>query len=138
MSEEKLESSLQILVADDDPSILKLVKAILENDGFEVVTARDGKEAFKFLQSGETFVAGVFDVVMPYVQGTELVKYMQANDRFREIPVIMITAEQNPRLSQESLQAGATAFLAKPFTGSQLKNTLRTILEKKGIIKPEA
>jgi CheY-like chemotaxis protein len=115
----------KVLVADDDPAILRLVKTIVEKEGFAVVPARDGKEAYKLLQSGEEFAAAIFDVVMPYIQGTELVKYMQSEKRLMKIPVIMMTAEQNSRLSSESFSAGAVAFLPKPFTASQLQTMLR-------------
>lgn len=123
-------SGQQILVADDDPAILRLVKAVVETEGFTVVTARDGKEAYKILQSGENFAAAIFDVVMPYIQGTELVRYMQSEKRLMKIPVIMMTAEQNPRLSSDSFSAGAIAFLPKPFTNSQLKMMLKMFVQK--------
>jgi len=123
-------SGQQILVADDDPAILRLVKAVVETEGFTVITARDGKEAYKILQSGEPFAAAIFDVVMPYIQGTELVRYMQSEKRLMKIPVIMMTAEQNPRLSSDSFSAGAIAFLPKPFTNSQLKMMLKMFVQK--------
>ena len=125
MNEEQTGEKLQVLVADDDPAILRLVKALVEREGYAVLTARDGKEAYKLLQSGEKFSAAIFDVVMPYIQGTELVRYMQSEKRLMKIPVIMMTAEQNPRLSSESFSAGAVAFLPKPFTSSQLQVMLR-------------
>jgi CheY-like chemotaxis protein len=120
----------KILVADDDPAILRLVKAIIEKEGYTVITARDGKEAYKILQSGESFIAAVFDVVMPYIQGTELVRYMQSEKRLMKIPVIMMTAEQNSRLSSDSFAAGAVAFLPKPFTNAQLQTMLRMFIRQ--------
>lgn len=130
MSEQQSGVQKQVLVADDDPAILRLVKIIVEKEGYAVVSARDGKEAYKLLQSGEPFSAAIFDVVMPYIQGTELVKYMQSEKRLMKIPVIMMTAEQNPRLSSESFAAGAIAFLPKPFTTSQLQTMLRMFVQK--------
>lgn len=119
-----------VLVADDDPAILRLVRAIVEREGYSAVTARDGKEAFKYLQSGEKFAAAIFDVVMPYIQGTELARFMQDDERLRRIPVIMMTAEQNSRLSAESFEAGAVAFLPKPFTNAQLQAMLREFVAR--------
>ena len=130
MSEDQSDVTKQVLVADDDPAILRLVKVVVEKEGYMVVSARDGKEAYKLLHSGETFAAAIFDVVMPYIQGTELVKYMQSEKRLMKIPVIMMTAEQNPRLSSESFTAGAVAFLPKPFTTSQLQTILRMFVHK--------
>ena len=130
MSEQEQGEQWQILVADDDPAILRLVKAIVEKEGFTVTPARDGKEAYEFLQSEVKFSAVIFDVVMPYIQGTELVRYMKSEKRLMHIPVIMMTAEQNPRLSSESYAAGAVAFLPKPFTASQLKMMLEVFVQK--------
>jgi CheY-like chemotaxis protein len=130
MGEQEQGEQWQILVADDDPAILRLVKAIVEKEGFTVISARDGKEAYKFLQSEDKFSAVIFDVVMPYIQGTELVRYMKSEKRLMHIPVIMMTAEQNPRLSSESYAAGAVAFLPKPFTASQLKMMLEVFVQK--------
>ena len=130
MSEQEIDEQWQILVADDDPAILRLVKAIVEKEGFTVISARDGKEAYKLLQAEDKFSAVIFDVVMPYIQGTELVRYMKSEKRLMNIPVIMMTAEQNPRLSSESYAAGAVAFLPKPFTASQLKMMLEVFVQK--------
>ncbi len=131
MSEAENEQEKKVLVADDDPAILRLVKAIVEKEGYSVISARDGKEAYKLLQSGDPFDAAIFDVVMPYIQGTELVKFMQSDERLAAIPVIMMTAEQNSTLSSTSFSAGAVAFLPKPFSASQLKSMLQMFTRAK-------
>lgn len=120
----------KILVADDDPAILRLVQAIAEKDGFQVVLAHDGREAYKILQSDDSFTLAIFDVVMPYIQGTELAKHMKSEKKLMNIPVIMMTAEQNPRLSSESFSAGAVVFLPKPFTPSQLQVMLKMVANR--------
>jgi CheY-like chemotaxis protein len=118
----------RILVADDDPAILRLVKAILEKEGFIVTTARDGKEAYKALQESAGITAAVFDVVMPHIPGPELVRYMKTEKRLMNIPVMMMTAEQDPKLSRDSFAAGAIVFLPKPFTTAQLQTMLRMLV----------
>jgi len=118
----------RILVADDDPAILRLVKAILEKEGFIVTTARDGKEAYKALQESASITAAVFDVVMPHIPGPDLVRYMKTEKRFMNIPVMMMTAEQDPKLSRDSFAAGAVVFLPKPFTTTQLQTMLRMLV----------
>lgn len=130
MDAQQTNAQQQILVADDDPAILRLVKAIAEKEGFNVILARDGREAYKLLQSGEKFDVAIFDVVMPYIQGTELTRFMQSEKKLKDIPVIMMTAEQNPRLSSESFSAGAVVFLPKPFTTSQLQVMIRMLVSK--------
>ncbi len=120
----------RILVADDDPAILRLVTAIVEKEGYEVVPARDGREAYRLLQTGGDFLACVFDVMMPHIQGPEIVRYMKTEKRLMRIPVMMMTAEQNPKLSSDSFAAGAVVFLPKPFTTSQLQIMLRMLIGK--------
>jgi len=132
LTEEQLETPQRILVADDDPAILRLVTAIVQKEGYKVVPARDGKEAYKILQSDSEFIAGIFDVVMPHIQGPELVRYMKTEQRLMKIPVMMMTAEQNPKLSSDSFSAGAVVFLPKPFTTAQLQIMLRMLISKSG------
>jgi CheY-like chemotaxis protein len=132
LTEEQVVTPQRILVADDDPAILRLVTAIVEKEGYKVVPARDGKEAYKILQSDSEFIAGIFDVVMPHIQGPELVRYMKTEKRLMKIPVMMMTAEQNPKLSSDSFSAGAVVFLPKPFTTAQLQIMLRMLISKSG------
>jgi two-component system sensor histidine kinase/response regulator len=120
----------RILVADDDPAILRLVTTLLEKDNYTVVTARDGREAYKHLQSDPSFIAAVLDVVMPHISGPELVRYMKTEKRLMRIPVMMMTAEQDPKLSSDSFAAGAVVFLPKPFTTAQLQIMLQMLIGK--------
>ncbi len=122
--------SRRVLVADDDPAILKLVKTILEKEGYQVVGARDGREAYKILQNDPDFTAGIFDVVMPHISGPELVRFMKTEKRLMKIPVMMMTAEQDPKLSSDSFSAGAVVFLPKPFTTAQLHIMLQMLVGK--------
>jgi len=120
----------RVLVADDDPAILRLVRTILEREGFSVVGARDGREAYKALQSEADFTVAVFDVVMPHISGPELARYMRSEKRLMRIPVVMMTAEQDPKLSSDSFAAGAVVFLPKPFATTQLQMMVRMLVGK--------
>lgn len=126
------QASRRILVADDDPAILRLVQTILEKDNYDVVTARDGREAYKILQKDTDFIAAVLDVVMPQISGPELVRHMKTEKRLMRIPVMMMTAEQDPKLSSDSFAAGAVVFLPKPFTTAQLQTMLQMLIGKGG------
>lgn len=120
----------RILIADDDPAILRLVATILEKENFSVVLARDGREAYKILQTDTNFTAAILDVVMPHISGPELVRYMKTENRLMRIPVMMMTAEQDPKLSSDSFSAGAVVFLPKPFTTAQLQIMLQMLIGK--------
>src|ERR1041384_3944554 len=121
----------RMLVADDDPAILRLIATILEKENFNVVMARDGREAYKILQSDPNFTAAILDVVMPHISGPELVRYMKSEERLQRIPVMMMTAEQDPKLSSDSFTAGACVFLPKPFTTAQLQIMLQMLIGTK-------
>jgi CheY-like chemotaxis protein len=121
----------RMLVADDDPAILRLIATILEKENYRVVMARDGREAYKILQSDPNFTAAILDVVMPHISGPELVRYMKSEDRLQRIPVMMMTAEQDPKLSSDSFTAGACVFLPKPFTTAQLQIMLQMLIGTK-------
>ena len=120
----------RVLVADDDPAILTLVKTILEKDNYSVVNARDGREAYKILQHDQNFTAAILDVVMPHISGPELARYMKSEQKLMHIPVMMMTAEQDPKLSSDSFAAGAVVFLPKPFTTAQLQIMLQMLSGK--------
>ena len=109
---------------------MRLVSAILEKENYGVVAARDGREAYKILQSDPGFTAAIFDVVMPHISGPELVRYMKSEKRLMKIPVMMMTAEQDPKLSSDSFSAGAVVFLPKPFTTAQLHIMLQMLIGK--------
>ena len=130
--EHQINSGRRILLADDDPAILRLVTTILEKDSYEVVTARDGREAYKVLQRDPDFIAAILDVVMPHITGPELVRYMKTEKRLMRIPVMMMTAEQDPKLPSDSFAAGAIVFLPKPFTTAQLQTMLQMLIAKGG------
>jgi CheY-like chemotaxis protein len=109
-----------------------LVSAILEKENYAVTVARDGKEAYKILQHEANFTAAIFDVIMPHISGPELVRYMKTDQRLMKIPVMMMTAEQDPKLSSDSFSAGAVVFLPKPFTTVQLNTMLQMLVGKVG------
>ena len=120
----------RILVADDDPAILRLIETILEKENYSVVSVRDGREAYKILQNDPDFTAAILDVVMPHISGPELVRFMKTDKRLLSIPVMMMTAEQDPKLSSDSFAAGAVVFLPKPFTTTQLQIMLQMLIGK--------
>jgi CheY-like chemotaxis protein len=117
-----------VLVADDDASIIRFVTSVVEREGLEALPARDGKEAYRQLKSGNGIVAAIVDVRMPYIEGTELVKFMRSDENLAAIPVIMTTGEHLTKVAAATHGAGALAFLPKPFTNHQLRMMLRTLL----------
>jgi len=135
----KVETSAQnlverrsILVADDDSLTLRMITAIVETEGYRTVSVPDGRQALRILQQDATFSAAIFDMVMPHMQGLDLILFMKADERLRHIPVGMITAERDPKVWDESVAAGACVFLPKPFTPPQVQMMLRMLTRKAG------
>ncbi|MDQ2921826.1 MAG: response regulator [Acidobacteriota bacterium] len=124
------EASRRILVAEDDAVTMRLITAILEKEGYAVVPACDGKEAYRILHTDAGFMAAIFDINMPHLGGLEVVRYMGTERRLMRIPVMMMTAERDPTLGAESFAAGALFFLPKPFSAEQLVATLRMLIGK--------
>ena len=118
------EKCTRVLVADDDPIIRRIITSILKQVGCTPVVVTDGREAYRILQTDSNFKAAIFDMVMPYLDGLEIIRYMHTEKRLMRIPVMMITSEQDTTVMTNSFAAGATFFLPKPFTPDQLQTTL--------------
>jgi CheY-like chemotaxis protein len=121
----------RILIADDDVVIRHLVTSIIRKEGYEAVAVEDGREAFRVLQSDANFGAAVFDMMMPHLEGLDIIRYMKTEKRLMRIPVMMITSEQSLELMARSFVAGVSVFLTKPFTAEKLQFTLQMLLNGK-------
>jgi CheY-like chemotaxis protein len=121
-------SSKRILIADDDPVMRHLLASIVRSEGYDAVVVEDGREAYRVLQSDADFRVGIFDMILPHLEGLDLIRYMQTEKRLRRIPVMMISAERDLKLMANSFVAGATIFLTKPFKSDQFQTTLRILL----------
>ncbi len=116
----------KILVVDDEKPIVRLVQVNLEHAGYEVITAYDGKEALeKVAQEKPDLI--VLDVMMPQMDGFEVMQRLQANPETRDIPVIMLTAKAQDADVFRGWQAGVTLYLTKPFSPFELISFVRRI-----------
>ncbi len=120
---------MRLLVVDDDPSLREALALVLDLNGFEVTTARDGREAIRTLAATPPD-AVVLDVLMPGIDGLEVCRRMRAaGDR---TPVLMLTARTEVAERVEGLEAGADDYLAKPFAREELVARLRALLRRTG------
>lgn len=102
----------RVLVADDSITTRALMKSIVEEGGYEVVVARDGKEAFRLLNE-QPFDLVVSDVQMPNLDGYGLTEQVRATPKLARIPVVLVTSLESERDRLRGLQAGANAYLGK-------------------------
>ncbi len=111
-----------VLVVDDDESIRRLVRTVLEADDWTVVEARDGHEAFARLEQAEPAVV-VLDVMMPGMDGVEVCRKLDHD----AVKVVMLTARDDPALEDACKEAGADAFLTKPFSSRTLLDVIEEL-----------
>ena len=131
---ERVQPAGRVLIADDNPATLRLIRAVVESEGHEVVAARDGREAYRILQHDGDFNAVIFDVMMPHIEGLELIRYMKTERRLMGIPSVVVTAEQSPKVLCEGFAVGALAVVPVPFATGQVRSILRTILSRRQIV----
>jgi len=111
--------SLKILVVDDEPTVLKLIKSIVEPLGYEVLALADSREAARRLES-EKFDGIVLDILMPHLDGFELARRARASPLNGGAPVLMITGRNDIDTMRKCFSLGVTFFLNKPFTYERL------------------
>jgi len=111
----------QILVADDEPNLRRVLSAQLHRDGYEVIAVEDGQAALEAIEAHHVDVV-ITDLRMPRVDGMELLKRVTASNP--DVPVIMITAHGTVDTAVEALKHGAFDYITKPFEQSELRNVV--------------
>lgn len=109
----------RILVVDDERHIVRLVQVNLERAGYEVLTAYDGVEALEKVKTESPDMV-VLDVMMPRMDGFEVLKNLQADPRYQNIPVIMLTAKAQDADIFKGWASGVSSYLTKPFNPREL------------------
>lgn len=115
-----------ILIVDDSVSMRQMTSIILKNAGYAVEQAADGEEGAAKVTDDISLV--ITDYNMPGMNGIELIKTIRAGSTNKAVPIIMLTTESEDARKQEGKQAGATAWLTKPFDKEQLLATINKIM----------
>jgi len=118
----------KILVVDDQKHIVRLVQITLEKAGYEVVTAYDGVEALEKVEQEHPDML-VLDVMMPRMDGFEVLQRLQADPRYQQIPVIMLTAKAQDADIFKGWQSGVSSYLVKPFNPRELLTFVQRIFQ---------
>lgn len=120
----------RILVAEDDPDVLRMLNHVLGTIG-DVVTATDGQQAWELAQTAPAPDLIVTDLMMPRMDGLALAKQLKANPSLARIPVVMLTARTGPRDVIAGINAGARFYLTKPFKTEDLLAKVQKALSLK-------
>jgi DNA-binding response OmpR family regulator len=120
-----------VLVADDDEDILLLVTTRLRRDGFDIISARSGDEALALVRERRPALA-VLDIGMPGLDGVQVLEEIRGDDDLRAMLVVLLTAKAQESDVRRGFDAGADAYVKKPFSPADLSARVRELLGSSG------
>jgi len=118
-----------ILVVDDEPSIVELLTFNLKKEGYDVLKAYDAEEALKIAEDNETDMF-IVDIMLPGMDGFELVRNLRATEKFRQTPVIFLSAKSEEFDKVLGLELGADDYITKPFSVREVLARIRAVFRR--------
>jgi len=128
------EKKYRVLVVDDEPKIVEMLVDYLEAVGFEVLSAKNGKQALEMVQTAKPDIM-VLDVMMPGIDGIDVLRRLRS---LSQLPVLMLTARASEQDKLMGFELGADDYLSKPFSMKELAARLRAILRRGGVAVTKA
>jgi putative two-component system response regulator len=121
-------TDLVVLAVDDDLINLKLLKSMLMKSGHvkEVIEAKNGSDAIGELKGRDDIDLILLDIIMPIMNGIEMLKVVRADDNLRQLPIIVLTTDETKK--SEALESGANGFLMKPIRNDDLLKKMATVI----------
>lgn len=113
-------ATCHVLVADDEPHIGRIIKMKLEQGPFRVTLAYDGRDALATLEREPDIGLAVLDVMMPHLSGLDVLSAIRSDDRWRDLPCIILTAAGQDQQFERARELGVNEFLTKPFSPKKL------------------
>ena len=117
----------KILIADDKPEVVELVRVTLEREDYEIVDASNGKEALKKARLEKPDLI-LLDIVMPKMDGFEVCRKLKKDPEIKDIPILMLTAKGQEGDKKRGREVGASDYITKPFSPSALLIKIEEIL----------
>lgn len=118
----------RILAVDDEPNIVRLIQVNLERHGYQVETANNGVQALEKIRANKPDLV-VSDVMMPEMDGFELLSTIKRDPALEDLPIIMLTAKTQDKNVMEGYSRGADMYLTKPFNPAELLAFVKRILQ---------
>ncbi len=119
----------RLLVVDDEPNLLMAIAAALRSEGFDVSTARDGRDALLQIAKSVPDLV-VSDIRMPVMDGFALARHLRAAPHTRLVPIVFLTAKDDTRDRVEGFRSGVDVYLTKPFEPDELVAVIRGVLDR--------
>ena len=117
-----------MLIADDDPAICTLIETVLKKGPYQMEVRNDAESALVAIDRDGPFDIIICDFMLPGISGIDLIERLRADARTRETPILMVSGHTNYAMDGRAKNAGANLFLNKPFTISQLRAAVNTLL----------
>ena len=127
-------SRVTILITDDNPVNLKVVKAILDKNGYRTATAMDGAECIEATKKLKPNLI-LLDINMPEMSGIQVCKVLRQDQQTKDIPVIFVTANTDDETLKESFESGGTDYVRKPVNRIELLARIKSALDQKELMK---
>jgi len=121
--------SKRVLIVDDEPNIVLSVEFLMQREGHEVITARDGQEAIELL-GGPRPDLMILDVMMPRKNGFEVCEEVRADPALSGMPILMLTAKGREAEMKKGISLGADAYITKPFSTHDLVAKVDELLSR--------
>ena len=131
MTDASLHTSPTALVVEDDAQIGALIKFIVEREGFVVNLALDGRAALRIIESEPAPAIAILDVMLPFIDGFQLIGKIRAHAQWKNIPIVMLTAKSQEKDIVRALDAGANDYIVKPFLPEELRARVRRLVKTK-------
>ncbi|MCG6143117.1 response regulator [Leptospira bandrabouensis] len=119
-----------ILVVDDSPTVLKIVRLALSSQGHKVITCDTGEKALEILKSDISIHLGIFDFNMPGISGIELIREVKKVRSQKAFKFLVLSTEDKPEIISKALANGADVWMIKPFNNEQLIKQVTELIEK--------
>jgi DNA-binding response OmpR family regulator len=128
----------RVLIIDDDPDLLRLVGLLLRRINVETVTATDGFTGLTACEGEKIPDLVILDLMLPDMDGFEVLKRMRANPNLNHIPVLILSAKADPNTIRQGLDLGADGYVTKPYIANSLLDRVRALLSaQRDQAKPE-
>ena len=120
---------MKILVVDDETQLVDMIKMRLEANNYEVITANDGQEALQKARSQSPDLI-ILDLMLPKLDGYKVCRMLKFDEKYKSIPIIMLTARVQETDKKMGEEVGAEAYIIKPFESQALLSKIEELLEK--------
>lgn len=119
----------RVLVVDDEGGIVESLKVRLEAAGYEVLTAGDGQAALDKVRAEQPDLI-ILDILMPKIDGYEVCRLLKFDKRYKDIPIIMLTAKTQDSDKETGMEVGADEYMGKPFDSQVLLRKIKELLKE--------